>query len=97
MNTEERITVLENQLAELKNEYYRNNFPQQQVFVKDVLFKGNATFTSLNPTTSFGLGVTPAARQGNILNPSGGVTVDAEARNAIASILTVLDNFGFTN
>lgn len=93
---EERITQLENELRELKAEFYKNNFPQQQVFVKDVLFKGTATYTSLNPTTSFGLGVTPAVRQANILNPSGGATVDAEARSAISSILTVLDNFGFT-
>jgi len=93
---EERITQLENELRELKVEYYKNNFPQQQTFVKDVLFQGTSTFASLNPTTSFGLGVTPATRQANILNPSGGATVDAEARTAIASILTVLDNFGFT-
>ena len=93
---EQRITQLENELRELKAEYYKNNFPQQQVFVKDVLFQGNSTFTSLNPTTYFGLGVSPATRQASIANPSGGVTVDAEARTAIASILTVLDNFGFT-
>lgn len=94
---EERIIQLENELRELKAEYYRNNFPQQQVFVKDVLFQGTSTFTSLNPTTSFGLGVTPAVRQGNIVAPSGGVTTDAEARTAIVSILAVLDTFGFTN
>jgi hypothetical protein len=94
---EERITQLENELRELKAEYYKNNFPQQQVFVKDVIFNGNSTFTSLNPTTSFSLGGTPAVRQSNIVSPSGGATQDGEARTAINSILSVLDVFGFTN
>ncbi len=93
---EERIAQLELELRELKAEYYRNNFPQQQVFVKDVLFKGTSTFTSLNPTTSFGLTVTPKTTQVAIAAPSGGVTTDAEARTAINSIRTVLTNFGFT-
>lgn len=102
MSTEERIAQLEQQVAELKAEFYKNNFPQQKVFVKDVLFKGNTTFTgtaswsSLNPSTSFGLGVTPAGRQANITAPTGGATVDNESRNAIISILNVLDTFGFT-
>lgn len=94
---EERITQLENELRELKAEFYKNNFPQQQTFVKDVIFNGTSTFTSLNPTTSFGLGVTPAVRQANIANPTGGATQDGEARTAINSILSVLDTFGFTN
>lgn len=94
---EERITQLENELRELKAEFYKNNFPQQQTFVKDVIFNGTSTFTSLNPTTSFGLGVTPAVRQGSIADPVGGVTTDAEARTAISAILDVLDTFGFTN
>lgn len=93
---EERIASLEQQLAELKAEYYKNNFPQQQVFVKDVLFQGNVAFTSLNPTTYFGLGVTPTGRQSDITAPTGGVTVDTEARNKINEIRSVLDAFGFT-
>ncbi len=93
---EERIAQLELELRELKAEYYRNNFPQQQVFVKDVLFKGTSTFTSLNPTTSFGLTVTPSTTRPAIAAPSGGVTTDAEARTAINSIRSVLTTFGFT-
>ncbi len=45
---------------------------------------------------SFGLGVTAAAQQASIAAPAGGATVDAEARTAVAAILTVLDTFGFT-
>lgn len=94
---EERISQLENELRELKAEFYKNNFPQQQTFVKDVIFQGGSSFVSLNPTTSFGLGVTPATQQANIAQPTGGSTVDAEARGAINSILSVLDTFGFTS
>lgn len=41
-------------------------------------------------------GATPVAQQANIASPSGGVTVDAEARTAIISVLGVLDSLGFT-
>lgn len=93
---EERITQLENELRELKAEFYKNNFPQQQTFVKDVIFQGSSSFTSLSPTTSFGLGVTPAVRQASIAQPTGGGVIDVESRGAINSILSVLDTFGFT-
>lgn len=96
MTTEERIASLEQQLADLKAEFYKNNFPQQQVFIKDALFKGTSSFTSLNPTSTFGLTVTPVARQSAISAPTGGATIDTEARTAINSIRTVLTLFGFT-
>jgi hypothetical protein len=41
-------------------------------------------------------GATPVVQQASIANPSGGVTVDAEARTAIISVLSVLDSLGFT-
>lgn len=91
-----KITELERLLTELRNDYYKDNYASTQVFTKNVDFQGVVTFDSLNPTTSFGLGVTPAPTQGNIATPSGGGTQDTEARNAITSILGVLDTFGFT-
>jgi len=39
---------------------------------------------------------TPVGQQASIADPSGGVTVDANARTAINSILDVLDILGFT-
>ena len=42
-------------------------------------------------------GVAPVARAGAIAAPSGGVTVDAEARTAINSIRTALTNIGLTS
>lgn len=41
-------------------------------------------------------GVTPIARQAGISDPSGGVTIDSQARTAINSILDVLDAYGLT-
>lgn len=40
------------------------------------------------------LGATPAARQAHIADPSGGGTVDTQARSAINSILAALETFG---
>lgn len=91
MTTEERIAKLEQELSELKAEYYRNNFNQQQVFIKDVAFKGNVGFFSKTPTTQAAAIAAPGT-------PSG-IYVQAEAQaqvNAINSIRTVLQNLGFT-
>ena len=41
------------------------------------------------------LGAAPVARQAHVADPSGGATVDAEARSAINSILATLETFGF--
>ena len=41
------------------------------------------------------LGAAPAARVAHVADPSGGATVDAEARSAINSILATLEIFGF--
>jgi hypothetical protein len=40
-------------------------------------------------------GATPQGKATHIADPSGGATTDAEARTAINSILTVLENYGF--
>lgn len=98
---EERIIQLENELRELKAEYYKNNFPQQQTFVKDVIFNGTSSFASLNPTTSFGLTVTPAVRQSAIATPSAPSPTYTQSEmvsiyNAVNSIRSVLTTFGFT-
>lgn len=40
------------------------------------------------------LGATPVNRQAFIADPSGGATVDAEARTAITAVITALENYG---
>ena len=60
---------------------------------------GTSVGTKIGTTSSQKIGffgATPVAQQSSIANPSGGVTVDAEARTAIVSILGVLDALGFT-
>lgn len=41
-------------------------------------------------------GVAPAAQSAHIADPSGGATIDAEARTAIDAILVVLESYGLT-
>lgn len=98
MTPEEKI-LLENTIKKLDDFifiYNQYNFPSKVVFKKDVSFDGAVTLSKIEATT-FGLGLTPVARQSAISAPSGGVTVDAEARTAINSIRTVLTTFGFTS
>ena len=45
-------------------------------------------------TEKFGLSITPVAQKSAITAPTGGATTDAEARTAINSIITVLEQFG---
>ena len=42
-------------------------------------------------------GVTPSIQQAKISDPSGGGTIDTQARTAINSIIDVLENKGFTS
>lgn len=55
--------------------------------------KGTKIGTATTQKLAF-YGVTPVVQAGAISAPSGGATVDAEARTAINSIRTALKNFG---
>lgn len=61
---------------------------------------GIVSMDSINIATAFGLGLTPIGRMAAIAAPTGGATVDTEARAAINAIRTVLSaamgGFGFT-
>lgn len=53
--------------------------------------------TTVEAVSEFGLGgTTPATQAAHIADPTGGGTVDAQSRTAIAAILDVLDRFGLT-
>ncbi len=41
------------------------------------------------------LGAAPAAQRAHVVDPTGGATVDAEARTAINAILVTLETFGY--
>jgi uncharacterized spore protein YtfJ len=86
---------LKKQFEELKSMYYKNNFIAEQIFTKNVTFKGGVNFSN----TSLGFfSTSPIAQKNHISDPSGGGTagVDSPARNAINSILSVLESYGLT-
>lgn len=92
--------------------YSKTNFIDKIIFNKNVYINNkfylkDGSAISLGATTGgmigatgdkLGfLGKTPVARQSAISSPSGGATVDSQARTAIDSIRTVLINFGLTS
>lgn len=83
---QEQIDQLKKELDELKSLYFKDNFSSSQIIRKDVSFFGKIGFYNKNPIS----------QQSAISSPSGGATVDTQARAAIDSIRTVLTNLGLT-
>lgn len=86
----DRLLILENRLNGITND------PRQVQVIINAL---QATLLDVKSvkTVKFGIGTTPIATQASISDPIGGIVIDAEARTAIDSILTVLDSFGLTS
>lgn len=55
---------------------------------------GSQIGTSSTQKIAF-LGATPVTQRSHVSDPSGGSTVDTEARSALASVLDILEAFGF--
>lgn len=88
---EERIILLEKQLADLKNDYYRDNFESRRIFIKDVDFNGKVGFFGKSQVSQAAAITAPTS-------PSAAYS-QAEAQSAVTainSIRTVLQNLGFT-
>ena len=83
---QEEINQLRKELDELKSLYFKDNFSNSQIFRKDSTFSGKVGFYSK----------VPVSQQGAVTSPTGGTTVDAEARIAIGQIKTALYNLGLT-
>jgi len=84
----ERLTRLEQQLGGLSND------PRQIEVIKEAV---GDNLPKLQ-VTKFIVGAgTPVARQSHISNPSGGITVDSEARTAIANLTSLVETFGLTD
>lgn len=86
-------------------------FKKNVEFRNPVLFQKDLTISDLNlilstitgtkigtsPLHKVGfLGATPIIQQTAISAPSGGATVDSQARTAITSLINLVHNFGFT-
>ena len=78
----ERIKVLEDRLNGVTND------TRQVDVIRDALS------TSLQ-VKRFGLDTTPEARQSAISDPTGGLTIDSEARSAVNSLISRMETFGF--
>ncbi len=94
---QEQVMTMQRELDALRGDYYKDNYPSKIIFRKDVEMQGTFTQATVNPTTSFGLGVTPVGTQSAIANPSGGSTIDTECRNAVITMLGNDRLFGFIN
>lgn len=108
----EQLNDLSRKVTQLLDVYYRTHFIDRDVFANPVyinnkLFIKDGGVLSTGATTGLKIGnavtekvaffgETPVVQQSAITAPSGGATVDAEARTAINSIRTVLSAFGFT-
>lgn len=98
MTPEEKIANLERELEELKIIVLAVIQRNSIVLEKDVVISAQNGIR-IGTTTGGKIGffnATPVAQQATIADPSGGATVDTQARTAINSILDVLDALGFT-
>ena len=91
MNLQDQVTQLQRQLDELRRDYYKDNFSDNQIFRKDVSFTRKVGFFDTQPVY----------KQPAVTTPSGGGTgsgdaIDISARTAIGQIKTILQNLGLT-
>ncbi len=107
MNTEERLRVVEEKLDRILALYAQENFADRMVLYRGLQLKDKNQLTVLDSgidginvgATTGKVGfynTTPVVKAGGISNPSGGATVDSEARTAINTILTAIRNIGIT-
>ena len=110
---EPKIQQMQNEIDELKskldnlNDLYFRIFLndkivlQNPLYLKDgsTMFAGSITGSKIGATgEKIGfLGHTPVVRQSAITAPTGGATIDSQARTAIGTIITVLQSFGLTS
>lgn len=100
---EDQKKIIEQMIKEALSEFVAsNNF----IFKKNIqildtrnIQVGRTTGTQIGTESTQKLavfGATPIVQAGAISAPSGGATIDSQARTAIASLITALKNFGIT-
>lgn len=106
-----RLISLERELAAIKDELYKGNTPTRRTEYKKVRFldgfeiaDGVTLVTGANTGAKIGatgnkigfFGVTPVTQRSAISSPTGGGTVDLQARSVIDTIRTTLQDLGLT-
>lgn len=102
LQLQNRIDILERELKDFKSIYFMDNFQDKQYIKKTQIFKKNIStgtgisFGETGEKVSF-TGATPIIRQSVITKPTGGTTIDTQARTAINSLIDLIKNFGLSN
>lgn len=100
----QEVNDLSNKLEAFLSIYYRSDYPDKYVFTKKVVLNNQNLDTEGTNGMKIGnsssklsvYGETPVIQAGAISSPSGGATVDSQARTAIDAIRVALTNFGIT-
>lgn len=98
----QELADLTTKFNHLNDLYFRQHFVDKEVFQNTVYcnngIKGGALGLKIGDSTGkiSVYGVTPVVQAGAIASPSGGATVDSQARTAIDLIRTAIKNFGIT-
>jgi hypothetical protein len=106
MTIEERIQKLEDRVQAQQNIINAFVLSTSYIFNRNIVIndsrsvqlgtdKGTMFGTSTTQKLAF-FGATPLSQQTAILTPSGGTTIDDEARTTIGLLITLMHKFGFT-
>lgn len=101
-NLQQQVNKLEQEVETLKKLFYKDNYSDLEVFTKKVQFKsdvnlGSSVGISKDKVGFYTKASAPIAQQTTFTSPTGGATVDAEARTAISAIKIILTNVGLTS
>lgn len=95
-NENEKLNIqvqnLQREVAHLNDIYFRTHFIDKDVFANPV-YINNSLFLGKNGKAGF-YGTEPITQPSTISDPSGGATVDSEARTAINTIIDRLQALG---
>lgn len=89
----QQMNDIENKLNLLIDVFYTQHFIDKDVFFNKVYFKQDVY---LPTKIAFFGSQTPITQQAAISSPSGGTTIDSQARAAIGTIITRLQALGLT-